>query len=53
VEGTKAYLYRFTPADPRLWAIAIATIAVTAMLGALIPAWRASRVDPVTSLRVE
>ena len=23
VEGTKAYLYRFTPADPRLWAIAI------------------------------
>ena len=53
VEGTKAYLYRFTPADPRLWAIAVATIAVTALVGALIPALRASRVDPIQALRVE
>jgi predicted permease len=53
VEGTKAYLYRFTPADPRLWAIAIATIAVTALFGALIPALRASRVDPMQALRDE
>jgi ABC-type antimicrobial peptide transport system permease subunit len=36
-----------------LWAIAIATIVVTALAGAAAPAIRASRVDPIAALRVE
>jgi ABC-type antimicrobial peptide transport system permease subunit len=36
-----------------VWAAAIALILFTAGAGALIPAWRASRVDPLKALRVE
>jgi ABC-type antimicrobial peptide transport system permease subunit len=53
VQFTASYLYRFAPSDPRLWAIAIATIVVTALAGAAAPAIRASRVDPIAALRVE
>ena len=48
-----AYLYRFQPSDPRLWVIAVVTVIVAAAAGTLIPAWRASRVDPVEALRAE
>jgi ABC-type antimicrobial peptide transport system permease subunit len=50
VEG---YLYQLTVTDPRIWASAMALIVLTAAAGAMIPAWRASRVDPLTALRVE
>ena len=39
--------------DPAAWAAAIAALLVIATIGALIPARRASRVDPVTALRVD
>ena len=48
-----AYLYRFQPSDPRLWTIAVVTVLTAALAGTLIPAWRASRVDPVHALRAE
>ena len=53
VQFTESYLYRFAPTDPRLWTIAAATVIITAMAGALVPALRASRVDPVRALRAE
>lgn len=49
----EAYLYELTVADPRIWASATAVVLLTALAGALIPAWRASRTDPLKALRVE
>jgi hypothetical protein len=49
----EAYLYEISATDPRVWAAAISLILLTAGAGALIPAWRASRVDPLKALRVE
>jgi ABC-type antimicrobial peptide transport system permease subunit len=53
VRFMKGYLYQFTIYDSRIWAIAVATIVVTATIGALVPSWRASRVDPIKALRVD
>jgi len=52
VRFVRGYLYQFTPFDVRLWAVGAATVVVSALVGALIPAVRASRVDPIVSLRV-
>jgi hypothetical protein len=49
----KSYLYGVTASDPRVWATATFLIIATAALGALVPAWRASRTDPAQALRVE
>ncbi len=48
-----AYLYRFQPSNPRLWTMAVGAVITAALAGTLIPAWRASRVDPVQALRAE
>lgn len=53
VRFMKAYLYQFTVYDTRIWSMAILTILFTATLGAALPSWRASRVDPVKALRVD
>lgn len=49
----RGYLFRVTAADPRVWAVAIALILLTAAAGATIPALRAGRVDPTQALRAE
>jgi predicted lysophospholipase L1 biosynthesis ABC-type transport system permease subunit len=49
----KGYLYELTVTDPRIWLSALGLILLTALLGALIPALRASRIDPLKALRVE
>jgi predicted permease len=49
----KSYLYQLTMYDARVWAIAVGLILAVAALGALVPALRASRVDPVQALRAE
>jgi ABC-type antimicrobial peptide transport system permease subunit len=46
-------LFQFRYTDLRVWSAAVVVVLVTASVGALIPAWRAGRVDPVTALRVE
>jgi ABC-type antimicrobial peptide transport system permease subunit len=51
VEYLRSSLYGFAPHDLRLWSIALGLIATVAMAGALVPALRASRVDPVEALR--
>jgi ABC-type antimicrobial peptide transport system permease subunit len=49
----RSYVYGITIYDPGAWAIAVAAIAVVAIAGTLIPARRASAVDPVRALRAE
>jgi predicted permease len=49
----RAYLYGTTPYDPALWALAAFAIAVVAGAGVLIPARRATRLDPARVLRTE
>jgi len=53
VQFVKSYLYQLTASDPRVWAAAIGLILLTAGVGTIIPALRASRTDPVQSLRGE
>jgi predicted permease len=48
-----SYLYETTPTDRIAWGAAAAAILVVACIGAFVPARRASRIDPVTALRVE
>jgi hypothetical protein len=47
------YLYGITAFDWRIWSAAIGLILLTATVGTLIPALRASRNDPTEALRVE
>ncbi|MEO5821819.1 MAG: FtsX-like permease family protein, partial [Vicinamibacteraceae bacterium] len=46
-------LYGLSPADPATFAAAIAALAVVAVVAAWLPAYRASRVDPLVALRQE
>jgi predicted permease len=47
------FLFQTAPTDAPTFAMAAATLAVTALVAVWIPARRAARVDPVKSLRVE
>jgi predicted permease len=53
VPALRASLYETTVYDPRVWTVAIAVVFFAAVAGTLLPAFRASRVDPATILRVE
>jgi predicted permease len=44
-------LYRTTPADPLTFAAVSAVFVVVALAAGYLPAWRATRVDPVAALR--
>lgn len=46
-------LYGLTPADPAAIAAATVLMFVVAGLAAYVPAWRASRIDPLEALRYE
>ncbi|MDQ3697393.1 MAG: ADOP family duplicated permease [Gemmatimonadota bacterium] len=46
-------LYGIEPSDPAVMVVAAATLLAVAALAALVPAWRAARVDPVTALRAD
>jgi putative ABC transport system permease protein len=46
-------LYGVQPTDPSAMLLAAATLLLVAIFAAVIPAWRAARVDPVTALRGE
>jgi predicted permease len=53
VRYVRSYLYELTAFDTRIWGVAIGLILVTAAIGTLIPALRASRIDPTQALRAE
>jgi ABC-type lipoprotein release transport system permease subunit len=48
-----SYLYRLTPYDLRVWSLAICLLLLAAAVGILIPALRASHIDPTRALRQE
>ncbi|MGH7619962.1 MAG: ABC transporter permease, partial [Gemmatimonadaceae bacterium] len=48
-----AALFGVTPSDPSVLIAAIVAMVLVSLAASLIPAWRAARVDPVTSLRAE
>jgi len=46
-------MYKMSVYDPVLWAAAVAILILVAVTGAIVPALRASRIDPVNALRAE
>jgi predicted permease len=46
-------LYGIKPLDPGVFAVVAATLLVVAALACILPAWRASRLDPMQALRAE
>lgn len=51
VRFVEAYLYETTPYDLSAWAAAVLALVLMTLVASLIPALRASRVNPVTVLR--
>jgi len=46
-------LFQVSPLDPASFAFAVVLLAVIANCACLLPAWRASRLDPIKALRTE
>ena len=46
-------LYEVKPLDPAVYAAVAATLLAVAAFACIVPAWRASRVDPMQALRAE
>ena len=53
VREIQSILYRTQPFDPEVFAAVAATLLLVAALACLVPAWRASRMDPMQALRTE
>jgi hypothetical protein len=53
VKYVKSYLYKTPLYDGWSWGAAVALIVGIALVGALIPSLRATRIDPIRALRVE
>ncbi|HTV81827.1 MAG TPA: FtsX-like permease family protein [Acidobacteriaceae bacterium] len=49
----ESMLYATQPLDPAVFALVAVMLLAVAALACLIPAWRASRIDPIQALRIE
>jgi putative ABC transport system permease protein len=49
----RSFLFDVSPASPLVYATSSITLFVAAIAAALVPAWRASKVDPIVALREE
>jgi predicted permease len=49
----RSMLYETSPLDPSVFAVVAMTLLVVAALACILPAWRASRLDPMQALRTE
>jgi putative ABC transport system permease protein len=52
-QGIASLLYGVTPLDPMTYAAMVAVLAIVSVLACWLPAWRATRVDPAITLRLE
>jgi ABC-type antimicrobial peptide transport system permease subunit len=50
-KGISGLLFALSPADPRSLIGATTAVVIVTLLASYIPAWRASRVDPMVALR--
>jgi ABC-type antimicrobial peptide transport system permease subunit len=48
-----SFLYGLQPADPAVLALALTVLGLVALASGFVPAWRASQLDPVDTLREE
>jgi putative ABC transport system permease protein len=46
-------LYKVSPRDPLAFGLAFVVIAFASLVACFLPAWRATRIDPVQALRNE
>jgi predicted permease len=53
VRLVESMLYQTRPLDPAIFASVAATLLVVAVFACLVPAWRATRIDPMQALRTE
>jgi ABC-type antimicrobial peptide transport system permease subunit len=44
-------LYDVSPRDPRVFGLALVTMTIASIAACVVPAWRATRTDPVAALR--
>jgi putative ABC transport system permease protein len=44
-------LYKISPRDPVAFGMAFAVITIASLAACFLPAWRATRIDPVQALR--
>jgi ABC-type antimicrobial peptide transport system permease subunit len=49
----QSMLYGTQPLGPGIFAAVVATLLMVAVFACLVPAWRASRIDPMQALRTE
>ncbi len=53
VRFVQSYVYKLSIYDLRVWAAAVAALVTVAAVGVLVPALRASHIDPIRTLRVQ
>ncbi|HTB98344.1 MAG TPA: ABC transporter permease [Terracidiphilus sp.] len=53
VRFIRSMLYETKPLDPAVFANVVAILLVTAAFACILPAWRASRLDPIQALRTD
>ena len=46
-------LFDVSPADPLVFAIVAVLLSAVCVIASYVPAWRATKVDPITSMRAE
>jgi ABC-type antimicrobial peptide transport system permease subunit len=53
MSAIQSFLFGMKPADPTAIGLSVAVLAAAAILAGYAPAWRASRIDPMSALRHE
>ena len=48
-----ALLFDTSPRDPAIFGLVAVVLLVVALFASVVPAWRASRVDPIEALRTD
>ena len=52
-DGMRSVLFGVSPLDPFVYAAVVVLVAIISVAASFVPAWRATRVDPMIALRAE